>query len=253
MSNFLTTRQLQDILQVDRTTIYRMADSGRVPAVKVGNQWRFPRTQIELWLKSRNGAYLAAQEPTQADNDSSLQRLLPQDCVQLMQDTFADALGVMIVVTDLEGEPITRPSNPCGLYTAADDNPSARDHCFRLWAKLARNPSLQPTFIRSHIGLLCARGLIRVGSELRAMVILGGIAPQEWPPKDEEIQKIADFLEVDSSLIQEHIHEVYRVDAGQQRRLLEFVQRIADIMAHILSERDQLFSKLDHIAELTKL
>jgi excisionase family DNA binding protein len=35
VSEFLTTRQLQEILHVDRTTIYRMADDGRVPAVKV--------------------------------------------------------------------------------------------------------------------------------------------------------------------------------------------------------------------------
>jgi len=54
MSDFLTTRQLQEILHVDRTTIYRMADGGRIPAVKVGNQWRFPRRSIEGWLKTQN-------------------------------------------------------------------------------------------------------------------------------------------------------------------------------------------------------
>ncbi len=37
MAEFLTTRQLQEILHVDRTTIYRMAEAGRIPAVKVGN------------------------------------------------------------------------------------------------------------------------------------------------------------------------------------------------------------------------
>ena len=41
-SEFLTTRQLQEILHVDRTTIYRMADDGRVPAVKVGSQSAIP-------------------------------------------------------------------------------------------------------------------------------------------------------------------------------------------------------------------
>ena len=47
MTDLLTTKELQAILHVDRTTIYRMAESGRLPAVKVGGQWRFPRQQID--------------------------------------------------------------------------------------------------------------------------------------------------------------------------------------------------------------
>ena len=54
MAGYLTTRQIQEILQVDRTTIYRMADSGRIPAVKIGNQWRFPQVEVENWLKVKN-------------------------------------------------------------------------------------------------------------------------------------------------------------------------------------------------------
>ena len=53
MVDFLTTRQRQELLHVDRKTIYRMADDGRVAAVKVGSQWRFPRRSIEGWLKTQ--------------------------------------------------------------------------------------------------------------------------------------------------------------------------------------------------------
>ena len=42
--------------------------------------------------------------------------MLPLDCVQLIQDSHADLLGVMLAITDLEGNPVTRPSNPCGLF-----------------------------------------------------------------------------------------------------------------------------------------
>ncbi len=41
--NFYTTRELQDILNIDRTTIYRMADNGKLQAVKVGSQRRCSR------------------------------------------------------------------------------------------------------------------------------------------------------------------------------------------------------------------
>ena len=46
--------------------------------------------------------------------------LLPLECVQLIQDSFAAALGVMIPVTDLQGNLITSPSNPLGSSTAAE-------------------------------------------------------------------------------------------------------------------------------------
>ena len=58
MADLLTTKELQEILNIDRTTIYRMAESGRVPAVKVGNQWRFPKQQIETWLQRQSVAAL---------------------------------------------------------------------------------------------------------------------------------------------------------------------------------------------------
>ena len=47
MEELLTTKQVLDILQVDRTTIYRMLKDGRLSGVKVGQQWRFPRSEVE--------------------------------------------------------------------------------------------------------------------------------------------------------------------------------------------------------------
>ena len=102
MADLLTTKELQEILNIDRTTIYRMAESGRVPAVKVGNQWRFPKQQIEAWLQRQAVATLPIGEPL-ADGNGEDWQLFPQECVQLIQDSFADALGVMILVTDLQG------------------------------------------------------------------------------------------------------------------------------------------------------
>jgi hypothetical protein len=179
--------------------------------------------------------------------------LLPLQCVQLIQDTFADALGVMILAADLQGNLVTRPSNPCGLFTAAEAVPSARQRCLELWVLLGQDPSLAPRFQRSHLGLLCARGLIRVGSEIKAMLVLGGIAPQPWPPGEDEIQEMAEGLGLQPSLIREHLDEVYRLSPDEQARLLPYVQRIADIFAHIAGERHELFGRLQRIAEITRL
>ena len=130
MANFLTTRQLQEMLQVDRTTIYRMVESGQIPGRKIGNQWRFPKTQIETWLDTTQSTP-SAQEIVQANGanptsaNTELQKIIPLECVQLIQDTFAEMLDVMVVVTDLAGAMVTRPSNPCGLFTATSASPVA--------------------------------------------------------------------------------------------------------------------------------
>ena len=61
--SMLTTRELQQLLHVDRSTIYRMAESGQLPAIKVGRQWRFPADRIERWLEERNMRTVANDPP----------------------------------------------------------------------------------------------------------------------------------------------------------------------------------------------
>ena len=88
---------------------------------------------------------------TLADGAAGRQ-FFPLECVQLIQDSFADALGVMILLTDLEGHPITQPSNPCGLYQLGRDLACARQRCLDLWASIASEPSMAPRFEESHLG-----------------------------------------------------------------------------------------------------
>jgi excisionase family DNA binding protein len=252
MTDLLTTKELQTILHVDRTTIYRMAESGRLPAVKVGGQWRFPRQQIDGWLRQRT-ATPAPQPALDAIFDGPAAEIFPLECVQLIQDSFADALGVMVLLTDLEGQPITQSSNPCGLFSAAETSPVARQRCLDLWAKIASEPSMAPRFVESHLGLLCARGLIRVGSEIKAMLVVGGIAPQHWPPSGQQIDHIAADLALAPDFVREHIDQVHHLDPQGQARVLPFVQRIADIFAHIAQERLDLAGRLQRIAEISRL
>lgn len=252
MTEFLTTRQLQEILHVDRTTIYRMADDGRIPAVKVGNQWRFPRRSIEGWLKAQSAVGATVHERATAAA-SDLRHLIPIDCVQRIQDVFADLLGVMLVITDLQGEPVTAPSHACHLFALAERSPTARQRCRQEWAALAQMPDLQPSFSRSHLGLLHARGLIRVGSELKAMLVVSGVAPQPWPPSTTEIARLAEYLDASEEEVRQAMAAAFALNELQKQQVLTYLQRIADIIAHIMTERNLLFSKLRTIAELTQL
>ncbi len=257
MSELLSTRQLQELLNVDRTTIYRMINSGQLPAIRVGNQWRFPREAVEAWLNSRvvvsPGEGPSASTVAIKGVEPELARVIPRECVQQILDTFAEALGVMILLTDLEGNMITEPSNPCGLYTAVDAHPEAHQKCVELWVQMARNPTLRPRFMASHIGLLCARGLVRVDRELKAMLIVGGITPPDWPPDDIQIRQMAAELGVPVQVFTDHLDEVYYLTPEEQQRILPFVQRIADVISFIADERKALITRLDRIKQLAEL
>jgi excisionase family DNA binding protein len=47
---FLTLGELALYLRVSRTTAYQLVTTGKVPAVKVGGQWRIPRMELERQL-----------------------------------------------------------------------------------------------------------------------------------------------------------------------------------------------------------
>ena len=38
-------------LQLSETTIYKMARVGEIPAIKIANQWRFKKEDVDKWLK----------------------------------------------------------------------------------------------------------------------------------------------------------------------------------------------------------
>jgi len=48
--NLLTAVQVARYLKVDRFTVYRLVSQKKIPAFKVGNQWRFKRQMIDAWL-----------------------------------------------------------------------------------------------------------------------------------------------------------------------------------------------------------
>ena len=48
-SHVLTVKELSDYLKVHPSTIYRQLKRGRLPAFKVGSDWRFNIESIDRW------------------------------------------------------------------------------------------------------------------------------------------------------------------------------------------------------------
>ena len=50
---FLTTEEVLEYLQVNLRTVYRLIKAGKLPAVRVGRQWRFRRADLDAWLDTQ--------------------------------------------------------------------------------------------------------------------------------------------------------------------------------------------------------
>ena len=46
----LTVEQVAEYLNVGKFTVYRLLAQKRLPAFKIGNQWRFKKEVLEAWL-----------------------------------------------------------------------------------------------------------------------------------------------------------------------------------------------------------
>lgn len=51
----MTLEEVARYLRLSKDTVYRMASGGKLPASKVGSQWRFRKEDVDLWLeKNKN-------------------------------------------------------------------------------------------------------------------------------------------------------------------------------------------------------
>lgn len=218
--DLLTTSDVQALIKVDRSTIYRMAESGRLPAIKVGRQWRFPADQIDEWL-GRAGAGPAAS------------RFALAGVVASVADMLASATGVMVMVTDMEGRALAPASRPNGLFEAIADTP-ALDVCVAGWRDLADDAGMEPRFLPTPLGFECARSFFRAGATLKGMVIAGGIAPAHWPPTEWEVEQMAAHLGVAAPLLEQHINEVFVIDEDRRRRVLKLLPASARVLSEVI-------------------
>ncbi|MDQ3515433.1 MAG: response regulator [Gemmatimonadota bacterium] len=100
---FLTTEEVLDYLQVNLRTVYRLIKAGKIPAVRVGRQWRFRKTDIDSWLESqRPGSMrLPAPAPVRTPVSSGRTRVLVVDDEEGIRDLLSKTLQLADYVVDL--------------------------------------------------------------------------------------------------------------------------------------------------------
>lgn len=81
---YLTTDEVLDYLNINLRTIYRMIKAGKLPAVRVGRQWRFRRADLD--------AYLARNRPAREGGRAERLRVLVVDDEESVRTLVAHAL-----------------------------------------------------------------------------------------------------------------------------------------------------------------
>src|SRR6187549_638344 len=93
---FLTTEEVLDYLQVNLRTVYRLIKAGKIPAVRVGRQWRFRKRGIGAWLESQRPRNVRpAPAPARAATTSAAHpRVLVVDDEANIRDLLAKTLAL---------------------------------------------------------------------------------------------------------------------------------------------------------------
>ena len=95
---FLTTEEVLEYLQVNLRTVYRLIKAGKIPAVRVGRQWRFRKRDIDAWLDSQRlrgtRSPSAAPAPLRPAPGNSRPRVLVVDDEASIRDLLSKTLAL---------------------------------------------------------------------------------------------------------------------------------------------------------------
>ena len=53
ITKWLTIEQIAEYLQVSKEKVYKLCQRGRMPASKLGGQWRFDIKEVDTWVRQQ--------------------------------------------------------------------------------------------------------------------------------------------------------------------------------------------------------
>ncbi len=185
----LTTRELQERLQLDRVTIYRMVKEGELPALRVGGQWRFSSDAIEVWLQDSDRTRAPAAATANDLSELRLSDLIPIKTLQALQDQFAAVLGISSFITDLDGQPLA-PCSRCSRFCRLVHTTAAgMAGCQSSWRSVARSADEGANIHTCHAGIRYASAPVEINGQRLGMVTAGQFLTE--PPEPEAFRQQA--------------------------------------------------------------
>ena len=249
MDDILTARQVQNILKVDRITIYRMLQDGRLKGIKVGAQWRFTRQEVERLLSGDSAA------PAAETSSSEAVSSFPTHCVQTIQDLFSAVSQISGLAVDTSGEPLTQPSNPCAFCQLVQQNPGGREACRNSWREIARQALAGRKFFTCHAGVQYMAAPF-MDDEKPVGFFLAGEFYWQIPDAAGEngrMQRLAEISQIQLEKLQLEQRSIPVIDPSMHTRVEGWPFTAARAIQGILQERTYYLNRLQQIATLTQI
>jgi excisionase family DNA binding protein len=255
-NRLVTTREVVDLLQLDRVTIYKMVKRGELPALRVGGQWRFSAEAIAAWLAARNGEHPGSPDlPDTADTVSvpRLTDLVPVRTLRSIQDQLAEFLGVSSFTIDTDGQPVipcSRCSRFCQLVHSTKAGWAA---CVASWQQIAHSEQEGAVVHTCHAGIHYATAPIVVGGQRVGMVTAGQFLSAAVDPVTfrERALTRGGRIGVDGEALAAAQDSIEIVSEARALQITGLLATIANSLSGIGYQNSLVRQKLAQIAELT--
>jgi excisionase family DNA binding protein len=246
MQDLLTSRQVQDILKVDRITVYRMLQDGRLKGVKIGQQWRFPQTEVERLLSTPAALAVSASPGGDAT--------FPTHCIQTVQDLFSDVSQIGALVVDSQGEAVTEPSRLCVFCRLIQSTPQGLAACRASWGDFTRRAGSQMYFT-CHSGLQYIAAPVLDQAEQVGYFLAGQFYWQQPDPREQaaRLGQVAQNCDLNAAQLQSAAASVQVIPAEEHARVEAWPFTAARAVQSILTERKAMVGRLQQIATLTQM
>ena len=252
----LTTRELVDMLQLDRVTIYKMVKDGELPSLRVGGQWRFSEEAIGAWLRGRRGetipepiAIVAESDPAQLN----LTDLVPLPTLQALQNQFSELLGVSSFITDLDGQPLAPCSRCARFCRLVHTHPEGMLACQASWRAIGRSDEENAAVHTCHAGIQYASAPIIVAGQRLGMVTAGQFLTEPPDPAAFAAQAAATGprLGVDGVALAEAMDSIEIIGQERALQITNLLATIANAISAIGYQSYQVRQTLSQIARLS--
>jgi excisionase family DNA binding protein len=249
MDEYLTARDVQKILKVDRITIYRMLNDGRLKGTKIGQQWRFLRRDVD---------HLLSDEPEPEPEEilpSGINPSFPTHCAQTIQDLFSDVSQNSALIVDTQGEPLTQVTHACSFCQLMLQNPTGREACLASWREIARQASAGSKFFTCHAGIQYVAAPIEDEGKSIGFFLAGQFHWQRLDAREdsERLRRLASSHKLPLAQLQQTAAAVPVIDPKEHTRVEAGPFTAARAVQSILHERLSFMTRLEQIAHLTKI
>ena len=259
-AELLTTKEVEDLIQLNRVTIYRLIREANFPAVKVGGQWRFPREAVEAWLVEQGrvpepasvGEATTEDSETQTPRQPTLTDLFATPEIISVLEAFSKAVGLSVLVTDKCGQTLV--DHPgcrhpfCQLVRNAREGQTA---C--LGARVAiENADTSHRLIGCAAGLCYLRTPIELDNQAIAFVFMGPLltSASNRDAVQDNLTAFSHEIGVAPAVMLAQAKSVASFTDEQISILVDLLSQIISAILRIVRERLSVTRRLKEIASI---